>query len=627
MSFSCSGSDCSDENCSRHSFADVGQGLLCGQIYGDGSAQMKLLCQLSSEEFDISEAMILLNNSSSPTEQLLQLLGKQGKCVNDFLNYCHNAGVREPQLILHRKFEHVKIVRQPQVVEHQTEPNTLLIACLASGFPYPNYQWYCNSTLLKGEAANVLSLRVECVSQGAVYYCVASNEIPEDEIWSSFYYRNGKSCCSAVKSDEIRVRSNFLQRSISGSLASQEFTSSSLNIEGFTGDPSGLKLKVACDSFLSESTESEEQELIAIDKVALIISNSQYLHMGKLLGFKTVTLSDLTLAEMRTIVAEYCTLLGSGVYAVLYFVGHGFEANGQCYLIPIDAAQRVQSFNECLCTEEVLSMMQEKSPAMSVILLDICRTPDNFEVPIDDFVRYKSRVNRNTVIGYATSFGEGAYEVVGEPNGMFMKYLKKYLQLRKPVPEILTLVMRDLENDIQAKRVQFPEVRTNMSKLRSLADPLIFDGHTATYDLRTYRWQQLHQLPEPMKITFSSLGVFALIWFDFHGYFSNMAIVYTSVLSIPTESGEQTNAEHEYVAMLILPDIFDSASAVITLGENSRTAVKTLVKNLQRLTGTVELQLQLQELEGRKVKSVATVVLSHILISKLNDTADADCAR
>ncbi|KHJ48710.1 caspase domain protein [Trichuris suis] len=416
----------------------------------------------------------------------------------------------------------------------------------------------------------------------------------------------------------------MLQRSTCGpSSTREEFTSNSFTVEGFTGDPNGVKLKVACDSFLTETTESveEEEELIAIDKVALIISNSQYLHLGKLftptydanvlaenliqLGFKTVTLTDLTLAEMRDIFAEYCSLLSNGVYAALYFVGHGFEANGQSYLMPIDAAERVESFNECLCTEEVLSMMQEKNPAMSVILLDICRRcSDSFEVPVRDFVRYKSRVNRNTVIGYATSFGEGAYEVVGELNGVFMKYLKKYLQLRKPVAEILTLVMRDLENDIQAKTVQFPEVRTNMSKLRSLADPLIFDSHTATYDLRTYRWQQLHQLPEPMKVTFPAFHVFALIWFDFHGYFSNMVIVYTSVLSVPTESGGD-RAETEYVAMLMLPDIFDSTSSVVTLGENNRTAVKTLVKNLQRLKmllqqGTMELQLQLQELKGGK---------------------------
>ena len=43
------------------------------------------------------------------------------------------------------------------------------------------------------------------------------------------------------------------------------------------------------------------------------------------LKFKTVTLGDLTLDELKFIVCEYRKLLGEGVYAVFYFVGHGFE--------------------------------------------------------------------------------------------------------------------------------------------------------------------------------------------------------------------------------------------------------------------------------------------------------------
>lgn len=70
--------------------------------------------------------------------------------------------------------------------------------------------------------------------------------------------------------------------------------------------------------------------IIATDKVALIISNSRYQHLPTLLtpacdadvlaeglmnqGFKTVALADLSLEEMRSILVEYCDLLGTGVY-------------------------------------------------------------------------------------------------------------------------------------------------------------------------------------------------------------------------------------------------------------------------------------------------------------------------
>jgi hypothetical protein len=74
-------------------------------------------------------------------------------------------------------------------------------------------------------------------------------------------------------------------------------------------------------------------DLVATDKVALIISNSEYWYLPRLLtppcdaetlaellleiGFKTVTLADLTLNEMKSVIQEYRRLLGAGVYGNL----------------------------------------------------------------------------------------------------------------------------------------------------------------------------------------------------------------------------------------------------------------------------------------------------------------------
>jgi mucosa-associated lymphoid tissue lymphoma translocation protein 1 len=139
--------------------------------------------------------------------------------------------------------------------------------------------------------------------------------------------------------------------------------------------------------FLGEFPE----DLVATDKVALIISNRTYApHMSNLitphcdaatlaqalidLKFKTVTLGDLTLEELKFIVKEYKKLLGVGVYAVFYFVGHGFEANGQCYLLPIGASADNYGPEDCLSMDWVLSMFRDQEPALNLILLDICRT-------------------------------------------------------------------------------------------------------------------------------------------------------------------------------------------------------------------------------------------------------------
>ncbi|VDM71978.1 unnamed protein product [Strongylus vulgaris] len=133
----------------------------------------------------------------------------------------------------------------------------------------------------------------------------------------------------------------------------------------------------------------DDEQLVASDKVALIISNCMYLHLPKLvtphcdaetlatalqdLKYKTVTLADLTLAEMKFVLKEYKKLLGNGVYAVFYFVGHGFEVNGQCYLLPVEAPSEAHRPEHCLSMDFVLNELSDHNPALNLLLLDVCR--------------------------------------------------------------------------------------------------------------------------------------------------------------------------------------------------------------------------------------------------------------
>ncbi|VDP18851.1 unnamed protein product [Soboliphyme baturini] len=246
-------------------------------------------------------------------------------------------------------------------------------SCYAIGFPYPKYQWYCDGSSVEGCSDNVLIIDRNSAVSGTFYYCEVSNEIRDGETWSNFYRRKNK---------------QFTSSAISCSVTLPDFVDIiDLDLE----DENGRTLLENEDaSFLSHTSSSvPSTTLFATDKVALIICNSQYQYLQKLttppydaetlaealihLGFKTVTLADLNLHEMKLIVNEYCALLGYGVYAVFYFVGHGFEFNGQCYLIPVDVADENVSCSVCLCAEEVLALMQETNPALNLLLLDICR--------------------------------------------------------------------------------------------------------------------------------------------------------------------------------------------------------------------------------------------------------------
>ena len=59
---------------------------------------------------------------------------------------------------------------------------------------------------------------------------------------------------------------------------------------------------------------------------------------------------------------------------LFYFSGHGFETDGQSYLVPVDAGVGY-STKECICDQEVLDLMQYRNTALNTLLLDICRKP------------------------------------------------------------------------------------------------------------------------------------------------------------------------------------------------------------------------------------------------------------
>uniref|UniRef100_A0A183CCQ6 CASPASE_P20 domain-containing protein n=1 Tax=Globodera pallida TaxID=36090 RepID=A0A183CCQ6_GLOPA len=105
---------------------------------------------------------------------------------------------------------------------------------------------------------------------------------------------------------------------------------------------------------------------------------------------------------MRALIREYRKLLGEGVYAVFYFVGHGFEANGQCYLLPIGAPGHDYGPEHCLSMDWVMDQFRDVQPAaLNLILLDICRKflPSN----LDAFTAYAQTFRQGDVRVYVFS--------------------------------------------------------------------------------------------------------------------------------------------------------------------------------------------------------------------------------
>lgn len=628
-----------------------------------------------------------------PGAYLLRLLGNRGQNVKSFLAKLHSCAkiygpkMDIPQLILHRKFCPVIWSRSEQIIvyidkneeeclENTTSTNNnlsiinhrLRLQCKASGFPTPRYQWLDDDRKLEGaNQSSLIILRCPCTARN-VFRCKIWNQVEENKEWSEFYRAPGKTFYSELISDIVDLSSFAVPFADCENCYKQkmEELAKRLGNEQTLGNNNN-NLNLHEDDPM---TTIAPEELIASDKVALIISNRSYApNMTNLitphcdaetladalqqLNFKTVTLGDLNLSEMKQMINAYKKLLGEGVYAIFYFAGHGFEANGQCYLLPIGAPANAYGPQDCLSMDLVMNELRDFNPSLNLILLDMCRRflPSN----IDAFVAYSERfrkgeirINRNTVYGYATSEGIGAYEVKGEMNGVFMKYLKKRIKQPRPLLDMLNKVFLDIERDPKVRDVQIPELRSNLTKQRTLLDPLCKDGHTTSYNHHTFHWRTMHELPIPVQIEFSELKLQVTIWFDFCGHFTNKVYVFSSVEDLIPKTddfqeffeGKNKEIKNEgnegedgrmlvsdckmpsewalsHLAYLRFPEEFECSSPKMCKDDAEGVSLCVLLSHLQKAKGELTCIVEIKDRQQKLIATKENQLLGHVLITRI----------
>ncbi|MDO9307144.1 MAG: caspase family protein, partial [Mesorhizobium sp.] len=140
---------------------------------------------------------------------------------------------------------------------------------------------------------------------------------------------------------------------------------------------------LAIVTLLSTAAVAQEK---ALKGVALVIGQSQYTSLAALpnpandarsiaallenLGFDVDTLMDADAAGLSGTVAKFETDAAGADVALVYYSGHGVEAGGENFLIPIDAAaSEPKGFASAT---RLLERLQKTVP-VAIILLDACR--------------------------------------------------------------------------------------------------------------------------------------------------------------------------------------------------------------------------------------------------------------
>lgn len=293
----------------------------------------------------------------------------------------------------------------------------------------------------------------------------------------------------------------------------------------------------------------------ATDKVALVIGNRDYVSLpvdesplvhtcsdAKMIasilrkpemGFKVISLMNLTRNEMYQALDIFYKLLGEGVYGLVYFAGHGFEEGGQNYLVPVDTMGAWVP-EQAVCAQKMLDEMNRCRTELIVFLLDICRKRSNVETSFA-FKSYEFPYNAQAVLGFATSPQSEAYERRQDPNGIYMKHLLKHAMNDAKVEDVLHEVAADVEAEVKRNKWlerQRPEYRTTTTKCYSLRDPIVPDEHSAA---RQKLWLDIHKLPQKRDIKIDS-GIRLEISFEHLNWLSNAIVLCLRV----TDLGDAT---------------------------------------------------------------------------------------
>jgi uncharacterized caspase-like protein len=188
----------------------------------------------------------------------------------------------------------------------------------------------------------------------------------------------------------------------------------------------------------------------AESRIALIIGNSEYTSGSLKLanpandaaamelalkdaGFQSIVKLNARRVDFYRAVDEFSARIMRDPHAIglFYYAGHGVQADGVNYLIPVDA--QIQSSAEleayAFDVARVLRAMQAAQNEMNIVILDACR--DNPLRTTRSAVRGLARLDApsGTFIAYAAAPGQTAQEGALGANGVFTGELLKAMAL------------------------------------------------------------------------------------------------------------------------------------------------------------------------------------------------------
>ena len=217
----------------------------------------------------------------------------------------------------------------------------------------------------------------------------------------------------------------------------------------------------------------------ASPRVALIIGNSNYASAHLKLnnpandatamqqalrsaGFETILKLNVNRRDFYRAVDEFSVRIGRDPHAVglFYYAGHGVQADGTNYLIPVDAEIESDADLQpnAYDVSKVLMAMKQAQNDMNIVILDACR--DNPLPKTRGVDRGLARMDAptGTFIAYAAAPGQVAHDGASGSNGVFTGELIKAITLPDvPLEQMFKKVIAGVRADTHGAQQPWSE--------------------------------------------------------------------------------------------------------------------------------------------------------------------------
>ena len=256
------------------------------------------------------------------------------------------------------------------------------------------------------------------------------------------------------------------------------------------------------DERVERAIKRERPETLSGRRVALVIGNGKYKHIGTLknpvndakgmarvlkeIGFEVIEDYDAKEDEIGAAIHKFSQRIGNTGVALFYFSGHGLQVDGINYLVPIDAkiTDEYQVPYQCNSANEVLSMLEKRQGTrINLVILDACRNN-----PFADGNRsvggrgLAPMQASGSLIAYATAPGEVAKDGYGSHSPYTASLIRHIKTPGLELVDVFRAVGQEVEETTEGEQVPLETEQCEQKVLLSSLSPNGYAWATAAAD-------------------------------------------------------------------------------------------------------------------------------------------------